>query len=174
MNKKVSYHPSVLENSIRQSIATCLYMPLSFLTQSIMKYMSVSLSIDHRCRRYPVYVDASHMTLIRKPLFLLSGASSNIWLPTFFSWTWSSLVRWWTSIVAPSTQHPWWRFPIAPARSCHAFRTQTAARTIPIPEVHMKFTRVGIWFSVQMPWCFFFFHSFTARIDVSASVGLFG
>jgi len=26
-NKKVSYHPLVLENSIRLSIATCLYAP---------------------------------------------------------------------------------------------------------------------------------------------------
>lgn len=61
-----------------------------------------------------------------------------------------------------------WRFPIAPARPCHPFRTQTAARTIripvSIPAVHLKFTRPG--------WClifcmytdavmyFFFIHSF--------------
>ena len=136
MNKKVSYHPSVLENSIRQSIATCLYMPLSFLTQSIMKYMSVSLSIDHRCRRYPVYVDASHIDSYMSHIYTRTSKTHplSFVFPTCFSLSlmflferygygranWQAFVFvirgfvqhlitnvfFLNLVVAPSTQHP--------------------------------------------------------------------
>ncbi|KAG0526828.1 hypothetical protein BDA96_06G180000 [Sorghum bicolor] len=76
------------------------------------------------------------MTLIYAP-YIYYAHKRNPFIPTCFSLSLMFLFERLgdEQVQVAATKHAAsrWRFPIAPARSCHPFRTHTAARTIPIP-----------------------------------------